>query len=89
MNRKELLNYAIKGLGAEISELESKIDRGYNLIDKINRNVAKTTKSREEILETIEEYQQERNELIKKRDSLLFDEMMADTDRATEEKDNQ
>ena len=78
MDRKELLGYAIKGLEAEISELESKIDRGYNVIDKINRNVAKTTKSREEILETIEEYQQERNGFIKKRDNLLFDEMMTE-----------
>ena len=78
MDRKELLGYAIKGLEAEISELESKIDRGYNVIDKINRNVAKTTKSREEILETIEEYQQKRNGFIKKRDNLLFDEMMTE-----------
>ena len=84
MNRKELLNYAIKELGAEISELESKIDRGYNLIDEINRKVAKTKKSREEILETIEKYQQQRNELVKKRDKLLFDKMMADTDEAVE-----
>lgn len=87
MKRKELLNYAIKGLGAEISELESKIDKGYNIVDKINRNVAKTTKSREEILETIEKYQQEENKLIKKRDSLLFDEMMAETDEATERRE--
>ena len=78
MDRKELLGYAIKGLEAEISEFESKIDRGYNVIDKINRNVAKTTKSREEIFETIEKYQQKRNELIKKRDNLLFDEMMTE-----------
>lgn len=88
MNRKELLNYAIKGIGAEITELESKIDKGYNVIDKINRNVAKTTKSREEILETIEKYQQQRNESIKKRDTLLFDEMMADTDEVTERREN-
>ena len=38
---------------------------------------------------TIEKYQQQRNELVKKRDKLLFDEMMADTDEAIEEKDNQ
>ena len=75
MDRKEILNYAIKGLESEISVIESKIDRGYNLIDEINRNVAKTTKSREEILETIEKYQQKRDALIKKRDNLLFDEM--------------
>ena len=78
MDMKEILDYAIKGLESEISATESKIDRGYNLIDEINRNVAKTTKSREEILKAIEKYQQKRNELIKKRDNLLFDEMMAE-----------
>ena len=78
MDMKEILDYAIKGLESEISAIESKIDRGYNLIDEINRNVAKTTKSREEIFETIEKYQQKRDAFIKKRDSLLFDEMMAE-----------
>ena len=72
------MNYAIKGLESEISAIKSKIDRGYNQIDEINRNVSKTTKSREEIFETIEKYQQERDALIKKRDNLLFDEMMAE-----------
>ena len=72
------MNYAIKGLKSEISAIESKIDRGYNLIDEINRDVAKTTKNREEIFETIEKYQQEINALIKKRDNILFDEMMAE-----------
>ena len=88
VERKELLNYAIKGLGADISAIEERIERGYNLIDRINRNVAKTTKSKEEITETIEKYQQNRNELIRKRDNLLFDEMMADTDEATESREN-
>lgn len=85
MDRKELLDYAMKGIGAEISECESKIDKGYSVIDKINRNVAPpTAKSKAEILETIEKYQQKRSILIQKRDKLLFDYMMADTDRATE-----
>ena len=78
MDMKEILSYAINGLESEISAIKSKIERGYNLIDEINRNVAKTTKSREEIFETIEKYQQKRNALIKKRDNLLFDEMMAE-----------
>lgn len=89
MNRKELLDYAIKGLGVEIAEYESKIDRGYSIIDKINRNIApKTTKSREEILKTIEEYQQKRSKAIQKKDGLLFDYMMIDTDEATERREN-
>ena len=85
MDRKELLDYAIKGIGVEIAEYESKIDKGYSVIDKINRNVAPpTAKSRTEILETIAKYQQKRDILIKKRDVLSFDYMMADTDKATE-----
>ena len=88
MDRKELLDYAIKGIGVEIAEYESKIDKGYSVIDKINRNVAPpTAKSRAEILETIEKYQQKRAILIKKRDDLLFDYLMADTDKATEKRE--
>ena len=88
MNRKELLDYAIKGLDVEIAEIESKIDKGYAMIDKINRNVAPpTAKSREEITEKIQGYQQKRAERIQKRDKLLFDEMMAETDEATERRE--
>ena len=85
MDNKELIQYAIKGIGIEIAEYESKIDKGYNIIDKINRKEkVNTTKSRAEILETIEKYRQKRDELSKKRDDLLFDEMMADEDRKTQ-----
>lgn len=88
MDRKELLDYAIKGIGMEIAECESKIDKGYSVIDKINRNIAtETTKSREEILETIEKYQQKRAIFIQKRDALLFDYMMADTDETTQRRE--
>ena len=88
MNRKELLQYAIKGLDVEIAECESKIDKGYAMIDKINRNVAPpTAKSREEIIEKIKEYQQSRAERMQKRDRLLFDEMMAETDEATDKRE--
>jgi polyhydroxyalkanoate synthesis regulator phasin len=85
MDNKELIQYAIKGIGIKIAEYESKIDKGYNIIDKINRKEkVNTTKSRAEILETIEKYRQKRDELSKKRDDLLFDEMMADEDRKTQ-----
>ena len=88
MDRKELLDYAMKGIGVEIAECESKIDKGYSVIDKINRNVASpTAKSKAEILETLEKYQQERAMLIQKRDALSFDYMMADTDKATEKRE--
>ena len=89
MDRKQLLDYAIKGIGTEISGYESKIDKGYKVIDKINRNIAtETTKSKAEILETIEKYQQERSKLVQKRDKLLFDYMMADTDKITERRED-
>ena len=85
MDRKELLHYAIKGLGVEIAEIEQKISKGYNIIDKINKGQqVNTTKTTTEILETIEKYRQERNDLQQKRDNLLFDEMMADEDRKTQ-----
>lgn len=88
MDKKELLDYAIKGIGMEISKCESKIDKGYSVIDKINRNIAtETTKSKAEILETIEKYQQERSKLIQKKDKLLFDYMMADTDEVTQRRE--
>lgn len=84
MKRKELLRYAIKGIGVEIAEFESKIDKGYAVIDKINRNVIKTKKTKTEIIEAIEKFQQKRDILIKKRDKLLFDDLMAETDEATQ-----
>lgn len=88
MNRKELLNYAIKGIGVEIAEVESKIVKGYSVIDKINRNVAtETTKTRAEILETIEKYKLIRDDLRKQRDDLLFDEMMVDEDKKTQQRE--
>ena len=85
MDKKELLRYAIKGIGTEISEYESKIEKGYAVIDKINRNIAtETTKSREEILETIEKFKTVRDELRKKRDNLLFEDMMVEEDIKTQ-----
>ena len=88
MDRKELLRYAIKGIGTEISEYESKIEKGYAVIDKINRNIAtETTKSREEILETIAKFKTVRDELRKKRDNLLFEDMMVDEDRKTQQRE--
>lgn len=83
MDNKELLRYAIKGIGAEIAEIESKIERGAKVIDEINRGVRTSKKSREEILNAIQEYQYQRDELRAKRDNLLFDEMMVDEDRKT------
>lgn len=88
MDRKELLKYAIKGIGTEISEYESKIEKGYSIIDKLNRKEkVNTTKSREEILETIEKFKATRDKLRKKRDDLLFEDMMAEEDRKTQQRE--
>lgn len=88
MDNKELLNYAIKGLGVEIAENELKINKGYNIIDKLNKGQeVNTTKSRAEILETIEKHRQKRDELQKKRDELLFEEMMVEEDKKTQSRE--
>jgi hypothetical protein len=88
VDNKELLRYAVKGIETEITEYEGKIEKGYNVIDKINRNIAtETTKSRAEILETIEKFKAIRDELTKKRDDLLFDEMMIEEDRKTQQRE--
>lgn len=81
VERKELLNYAIKGLGADISAIEERIERGYNLIDRINKGTAKTEKTVTEIYEAIGKYQAEIKALNSKRDDLLFEEMMADENK--------
>ena len=88
MNRKELLGYAIKGIGVEIAENELKISKGYSIIDRMNRGEqVNTTKTRAEILETIEKYKLIRDDLRKQRDDLLFDEMMVDEDRKTQQRE--
>ena len=85
MEHKELLNYAIKGLNGEIAEIELKISKGYNIIDKLNKGQeVHITKSRAEMLDTIGNYRQKRDELQQKRDNLLFEEMLADEDRKTQ-----
>lgn len=88
MDRKVLLNYAIKGIGVEIAENELKISKGYSIIDRINRKEqVNTTKTRAEILETIEKYKLIRDDLRKQRDDLLFEEMMVDEDRKTQQRE--
>ena len=85
MDKRELLDYAIKGVGVEIAEIEVKISKGYSIIDKLNRKEkVNTTKSREEILQTIEKFKSVRDELIQKRDDLLFDNMMLEEDIKTQ-----
>ena len=85
MDNKELLRYAIKGIEVEIAEIELKINKGYNIINKLNRKEkVNTTKTRAEILETITQYRQIRDSLQQKRDDLLFNEMIANIELTTE-----
>lgn len=77
MKRKELLEYAVKGLSAEIAGHEEKLMKGYSYLDKLNRGESlKSGKTRAEIIEVINEKQQIINELITKRDELLWEEAM-------------
>lgn len=56
MTDKQILEYAMKGILAEIHELEKDIRRGYKLIEQIdNGGKVKTTKSKQEILDIIKE----------------------------------
>ena len=77
MNRKELLQYAVKGLSAEIAGHEERLMKGYSYLDKINRGESlKSGKTRAEIIDIINEKEQIINDLIKKRDDLLWEEAM-------------
>lgn len=83
MNRKELIQYAVKGLSAEIAGHEERLMKGYNCLDKINRGeTLKSGKTRAEIIDIINEKEQIINDLIKKRENLLWEEaMFEDTEK--------
>ena len=90
MNRKELLQYAVKGLSTEIAEHEERLMKGYNYLDKLNRGESlKSGKTREEIIDIINEKEQIINELIKKRENLLWEEaMLEDTEKERRRAEN-
>lgn len=54
MTEKEILQYAIKGITAEIEQLEKDIKQGYKYIEQIDKGEkVKTPKTKQEILEII------------------------------------
>lgn len=71
LDQKQILEYAVKGITAEISELEKAVRHGYDLVKKIeNGEKVKTPKTEYEILDicrdkkaNIEKLEQMKNEL--------------------------
>lgn len=52
LNQKQILQYAIKGLSAEIAELEKQVKKGYDLVKQIeNGEKVNTPKTKFEILD--------------------------------------
>lgn len=52
LNQKQILEYAVKGLSAEIEELEKQVKKGYDLVKKIdNGEKVNSPKTKFEILE--------------------------------------
>lgn len=55
LNQKQILQYAIKGITAEIEELEKSVRKGSSLIEKIEKGEQVNTKATKyEILEKVE-----------------------------------
>ena len=52
LNQKQILEYAVKGLSAEIEELEKQVKKGYDLVKKIdNGEKVNRSKTKFEILD--------------------------------------
>lgn len=74
MNYKQILEYAAKGLTAEIEELEKTVRQGYALVKQIDDGEkVKTPKSRYEILEICREKSKEIERLDKERFELRWE----------------
>lgn len=70
MNKKQIYQYALKGMQAEIEQLEKDIKQGYKLIAQIdNGEKVNTKKTKFEILDII----QEKDEKMKKLEKAKFD----------------
>ncbi len=68
MTAKEILQYAVKGINAEIEQLEKDIKQGYKFIEQIdNGEKVKTPKSKYEILEIIAEKDEQMKKLEKEK----------------------
>lgn len=70
MNTTELMKWAVKGLSAEIDELEKAVNRGKQYLSEYEKGgQPKTTKTPDEIREIIREKRAE----IEKLDKMKFD----------------
>lgn len=74
MNREEILTWAIKGINAEIYELERSIQKGKKYLEEYrNGGKPKTDKTPEEIEKIISEKKKEFELLVKKRFDLSWE----------------
>ena len=74
MEYKEILNYAIKGLGYELEKVDKSLRRGRKLIEQYNRGeTLKTDLTIYEIKEVCSKKVTEIEELEKKRNELLWE----------------
>lgn len=70
LSYKQILEYAVKGITAEIENLEKDVKQGYKFIDQIdNGEIPKIKKSKYEILDIC----QEKNNEIKKLEKECFE----------------
>lgn len=73
MDNKTLVEYALKGIMSDIRELESKIFRGYNLIEQKKDKPSTVKKSFDELRDIINRLELEKKELSKKYDGLNWE----------------
>ena len=74
MKRKELLKWAIKGLSAEIDELDKSVQKGKKYLEEYrNGGQPKTEKTPEEIEKIIFEKKKQFEILVKKRFDLSWE----------------
>lgn len=60
LKHEEIINYAIKGLQAEIAEYEKKVRKGYKYLEDIRAGKpVKTPKTENEIMDIIQKYEAE------------------------------
>ena len=74
MKRKELLEWAIKGLSVEIEELDRSVQKGKKYLEEYQQGIQpKTEKTPEEIEKIISEKKKQFELLVKKRFDLSWE----------------
>lgn len=64
LTKKELIEYAIKGIDADIAKIERSIKRGQTLLADIEKGIAQSNKTPLEIKQTIQKKKAEVEHLI-------------------------